>query len=78
MTGIIEDIAGLIPGVSLVVPTIEAGIQLANLLKSSYDLFSNGKITEDELKAAWQQSGVTFQAADANLQAAEDDARAKG
>ena len=53
-----------------VVPSIEAAIELAKFLQSSYALYSAGHMTADQLQAAWAAVGVTVKSADARWQAA--------
>lgn len=57
-------------GLNLVVPTIQAGLQIAAFLKSSADLWQAGVLTEGQLRDMWHSAGVSVVAADANLREA--------
>lgn len=65
---------GILSGLTLVAPTIQAFMQATALVQSSFALFQKGDITQDELLAKWKAAGVSVQLADANLQAAMDEA----
>ena len=66
---------GIIAGLTLVAPTIQAVMAGVATIQSAYALFQKGDITEAELLAKWKAAGVNVQLADANLQAAMDEAR---
>lgn len=64
--------------ISLVVPTIQAGMQIAAFIQSSAALWQGGHLTEQQLRDMWKAAGVSVVEADANLQNAMAEARKAG
>ncbi len=55
---------------SIIVPSVEAAIELAKFISSSYALYSAGHMTMEQLQAAWGAAGIAVKSADARWQAA--------
>lgn len=56
--------------IGLVVPSIEAAVEVARMIQSSYALYEAGHMTDEQLAAAWAAVGVSVKAADARWEAA--------
>ena len=53
----------------LIVPSIDAAVDLATFVRSSYALFQAGHMTDAQLQAAWQAAGLGVAAADRRWEA---------
>jgi hypothetical protein len=54
----------------LIVPSIDAAIELATFVRSSYALFRAGHMTDSQLRAAWRAAGLAVADADRRWEAA--------
>ena len=54
----------------MIVPTFEAGLQVAQLLMSSYALYQQGHMTPEQLAGVWATVGIGVKSANARWEAA--------
>lgn len=61
--------------ITLVVQGVPALISAAAQIKESWDLFSAGQISKEELEARWKKAGVSWQTESLALKASMDRAQ---